>query len=91
MYHKGKPAASTCCGVLGKTDPRPVAPDTLFCAFSVTKGTIATLLHMLVERAGKSLGYDDKVAEMWSLVSRDSLLFVQIRSSLSSAIPKARM
>ena len=66
VYHKGKPAASVCCGVLGKgTDPRPVAPDTLFCAFSVTKGAIATLLHMLVERAGKSLGYDDKVAELW--------------------------
>jgi CubicO group peptidase (beta-lactamase class C family) len=65
VYHQGHMCASVCCGTLGKVDPRPVRQDTLFNCFSVTKGVVCTALHMLLERAGKSLSYTDKVASIW--------------------------
>lgn len=65
VYRHGAMAASVCCGTLGKVDPRPVQPDTLFNCFSVTKGVVTTALHMLLERAGKDLSYEDTVASLW--------------------------
>jgi aarF domain-containing kinase len=65
VYHQGHMCASVCCGTLGKVDPRPVRQDTLLNCFSVTKGVVCTALHMLLERAGKSLSYTDKVASIW--------------------------
>ena len=65
VYRNGHMCASVCCGTLGKVDPRPVQQDTLFNCFSVTKGVVCTALHMLLERAGKSLSYTDTVASIW--------------------------
>ena len=71
VYHQGRECASVCCGTLGKVDPRPVQPDTLFNCFSVTKGIVTTALHMLLERlerAGQETVDDDyatPVASLW--------------------------
>lgn len=39
----------TSAGVLGRYDPRPVQPDSLFPVFSVTKGITAGMVHWLVD------------------------------------------
>ena len=66
VYKDGQVAASICCGTLGKVDPRPVKADTLFNCFSVTKGIVATALHMMMERDGREdLSYGGSVGEIW--------------------------
>ncbi|KAG0515989.1 hypothetical protein BDA96_10G324900 [Sorghum bicolor] len=62
-YKDGKVIIDTAAGMLGKYDPRPVQPDSLFPVFSVTKGITAGMVHWLVEK-GK-LKYDETVANIW--------------------------
>lgn len=50
VYKDGKVIIDTAGGVLGKFDPRPVQPDSLFSCFSVTKGITAGLVHWLVDQ-----------------------------------------
>jgi aarF domain-containing kinase len=47
-YKDGKVIIDTAAGMLGKYDPRPVQPDSLFPVFSVTKGVTAGMVHWLV-------------------------------------------
>ncbi|KAJ0044512.1 hypothetical protein Pint_05339 [Pistacia integerrima] len=53
-YKDGEVIVDTAAGVLGRYDPRPVQPDSLFNVFSVTKGITAGLLHWLVDNGTKS-------------------------------------
>ncbi|KAF3622247.1 putative basic leucine zipper 9-like [Capsicum annuum] len=62
-YKDGEVIIDTAAGVLGKYDPRPVQPDSLFSVFSVTKGICAGLVHWLVDN-GK-LKLEDNVADIW--------------------------
>ncbi|KAD4178589.1 hypothetical protein E3N88_27180 [Mikania micrantha] len=62
-YKDGQVIIDTAAGVLGKDDPRPVQPDTLFPVFSVTKGVVAGMVHFLADK-GK-LKLDDNVAKIW--------------------------
>ncbi|XP_073014376.1 uncharacterized protein [Typha latifolia] len=62
-YKDGRVIIDTSCGVLGKYDPRPVQPDTLFPVFSVTKGITAGLVHWLVDK-GK-LKLEETIANIW--------------------------
>ncbi|PHT58721.1 hypothetical protein CQW23_01084 [Capsicum baccatum] len=62
-YKDGEVIIDTAAGVLGKYDPRPVQPDSLFSVFSVTKGICAGLVHWLVDN-GK-LKFEDNVADIW--------------------------
>lgn len=62
-YKDGEVIIDTAAGVLGKYDPRPVQPDSLFSVFSVTKGICAGLMHWLVDN-GK-LKLEDNVANIW--------------------------
>uniref|UniRef100_A0A0A9B4R8 ABC1 atypical kinase-like domain-containing protein n=1 Tax=Arundo donax TaxID=35708 RepID=A0A0A9B4R8_ARUDO len=62
-YKDGKVIIDTAAGMLGKYDPRPVQPDSLFPVFSVTKGITAGMVHWLVDK-GK-LKYDETVANIW--------------------------
>lgn len=62
-YKDGKVIIDTAAGSLGKYDPRPVQPDSLFPVFSVTKGITAGMVHWLVDK-GK-LKYDETVADIW--------------------------
>lgn len=48
-YKDGEVVIDTAAGVLGRYDPRPVQPDSLFPVFSVTKGITAGIVHWLVE------------------------------------------
>ncbi|KAM3213308.1 hypothetical protein ACQJBY_065979 [Aegilops geniculata] len=49
-YKDGKVIIDTAAGTLGKYDPRPVQPDSLFPVFSVTKGITAGMVHWLVDQ-----------------------------------------
>ncbi|XP_044509223.1 uncharacterized protein LOC123228086 [Mangifera indica] len=62
-YKDGKVIIDTAAGVLGRYDPRPVQPDSLFNVLFVTKGITAGLLHWLVDK-GK-LKLEDNVADIW--------------------------
>lgn len=53
-YKDGKVVIDTAGGVLGKFDPRPVQPDSLFSCFSVTKGITAGLVHWLADQGYSS-------------------------------------
>ncbi|KAF9591668.1 hypothetical protein IFM89_005540 [Coptis chinensis] len=48
-YKDGEVVIDTAAGMLGKDDPRPFQLDSLFPAFSVTKGVAAGMLHWLVD------------------------------------------
>lgn len=48
-YKDGKVIIDTAAGSLGRYDPRPVQPDSLFPVFSATKGVTAGMLHWLVD------------------------------------------
>ncbi|EOY29154.1 ABC1 family protein, putative [Theobroma cacao] len=48
-YKDGEVIIDSAAGVLGRCDPRPVQPDTLFSVFSATKGITAGMLHWLVD------------------------------------------
>ncbi|MCL7032459.1 hypothetical protein MKW94_002469 [Papaver nudicaule] len=62
-YKDGKVIIDTAAGMLGKYDPRPVQPDSLFPVFSATKGITAGLVHSLVD-SGK-LKLEENVATIW--------------------------
>uniref|UniRef100_A0A6N2KEB7 ABC1 atypical kinase-like domain-containing protein n=1 Tax=Salix viminalis TaxID=40686 RepID=A0A6N2KEB7_SALVM len=62
-YKDGEVIIDTAAGVLGRYDPRPVQPDSLFPVFSVTKGITAGMLHWLVDK-GK-LNLNENIADIW--------------------------
>ncbi|KAI5394035.1 uncharacterized protein LOC127097645 [Lathyrus oleraceus] len=62
-YKDGEVIIDTAAGLLGKYDPRPVKPDSLFPVFSVTKGITAGMVHWLVDN-GK-LNLEENVANIW--------------------------
>ncbi|XP_011045052.1 PREDICTED: uncharacterized protein LOC105140069 isoform X2 [Populus euphratica] len=62
-YKDGEVIIDTAAGVLGRYDPRPVQPDSLFPVFSVTKGIAAGMLHWLVDN-GK-LNLNENIANIW--------------------------
>jgi len=63
VYKNGDRVVDTCAGVQGAVDPRPVTPKTVFCALSVSKAVLATIVHSLVDR--KLLSYDTPLASIW--------------------------
>ncbi|GLT54361.1 hypothetical protein SLA2020_275640 [Shorea laevis] len=62
-YKDGEVIIDTAAGVLGRYDPRPVQPDSLFPVFSVTKGITAGMLHWLVDN--EKLELEENVASVW--------------------------
>ncbi|CAG7872063.1 unnamed protein product [Brassica rapa] len=62
-YKDGKVIIDTAAGVLGRYDPRPVEPDSLFPVFSVTKGVTAGMIHWLVDN--RKLQFDQTVGDIW--------------------------
>lgn len=62
-YKDGKVIIDTAAGALGKYDPRPVQPNSLFPVFSVTKGITAGMLHWLVDN-GK-LKLEENIGNIW--------------------------
>ncbi len=62
-YLDGEPVIDAWAGLADEATARPVAGDTLFTSFSISKGITSTCIHILAER-GK-LGYDDPIAKYW--------------------------
>ncbi|CAJ1972299.1 unnamed protein product [Sphenostylis stenocarpa] len=62
-YKDGEVIIDTAAGVLGKYDPRPVKPDSLFPVFSVTKGITAGMIHWMVDKG--QLKLEENVANIW--------------------------
>uniref|UniRef100_A0A1J3D5C1 AarF domain-containing protein kinase 1 n=1 Tax=Noccaea caerulescens TaxID=107243 RepID=A0A1J3D5C1_NOCCA len=62
-YKDGKVIIDTAAGVLGRYDPRPVQPDSLFPVFSVTKGVTAGMIHWLIDQ--RKLHFDQTVGDIW--------------------------
>eukprot|EP00850_Spirogloea_muscicola_P013679 SM000094S24696 [mRNA] locus=s94:204833:212175:- [translate_table: standard] len=63
VYKDGEVVVDVAAGVLGKYDPRPVQPNSLFSVFSATKGVTAGLAHWLADQ--RRLSFDARVAEYW--------------------------
>ncbi|KAK9099726.1 hypothetical protein Scep_023156 [Stephania cephalantha] len=62
-YKDGEVVIDTAAGMLGRYDPRPVQPDSLFPVFSVSKGITAGMLHWLVDK-GK-LKFEETISNIW--------------------------
>ncbi|OMO91112.1 Beta-lactamase-related protein, partial [Corchorus olitorius] len=62
-YKDGEVIIDTAAGVLGRYDPRPVQPDTLFSVFSATKGITAGMLHWLIDNGKVRL--EENVGNIW--------------------------
>lgn len=62
-FYQGEQVVDAWAGVADPATGRPVTGETLFTAFSATKGITATVIHLLAE-VGK-LDYDTPVAHYW--------------------------
>lgn len=62
-YKDGKPVVDTWAGTMGPEDSRPVAADSLFLSFSVTKGVTALAFHILADRG--LIEYDSPASSYW--------------------------
>ncbi len=80
-YHHGDLVVDTWAGLADVDSARPVDGDTLFTAFSCTKGVTATAIHILVERG--VLAYDDPVASHWPEFAQRGKQAVTIRHVLT--------
>ncbi|KAK8582101.1 hypothetical protein V6N12_072297 [Hibiscus sabdariffa] len=80
-YKDGEVIIDTAAGVLGKYDPRPVQPDTLFSVFSATKGIAAGMLHWLVDN-GK-LKLEENVANIWPEFRRNGKEHIKVHHILN--------
>jgi CubicO group peptidase (beta-lactamase class C family) len=68
----------------GQADPvsgRPVDSETLFTAFSATKGITATVIHLLAERG--QLAYDEPVVSFWPEFAAHGKSRITVRHVLS--------
>lgn len=63
VYFEGEPLVDLAAGRKGEYDARPVTPDTLFNAFSVTKGVTAVAFARVADRYG--VQPEDPVARWW--------------------------
>ncbi|WCJ30547.1 ABC1 family protein [Euphorbia peplus] len=68
-YKDGEVIIDTAAGVLGRYDPRPVQPDSLFPVFSASKGITAGMLHWLIDH-GK-LKINENIAHIWPEFGRN--------------------
>ncbi|KAL2896746.1 hypothetical protein RDABS01_038530 [Bienertia sinuspersici] len=80
-YKDGEVIIDTAAGMLGKYDPRPVQPDSLFPVFSVTKGITAGLVHWLVDN--RKLRYDENVAFIWPEFASNNKDMIKVHHVLS--------
>lgn len=80
-YKDGEVVIDTAAGVLGRYDPRPVQPDSLFPVFSATKGVTAGMLHWLVDK-GK-LKLEENVANIWTEFGTNGKTSVKVHHVLN--------
>jgi CubicO group peptidase (beta-lactamase class C family) len=80
-YHRGELVVDTWAGVADPESGRPVDGDTLFTAFSMSKGVTATIVHRLVERG--VLAYDEPLARWWPAFAAHGKGTITLRHALS--------
>lgn len=82
-YLNGERVIDACSGLSNATTETPVTQDSLFMAFSATKGVTATAIHLLVEAGG--IGYDDRVSRFWPQFAANGKSEITLRQVLSHA------
>jgi len=70
----------TWSGIADRASGRAVQGDTLFNSFSVTKGVVATAIHLLVER--DVLAYDEPIATYWPAFAQHGKERATVRHAL---------
>lgn len=81
VYHEGKLVVDAWAGIANHETGQPVAGDTLFPVFSVSKGIAATVIHRLVER--QILSYDMPIASVWPEFAAHGKERITLRQGLS--------
>ncbi len=81
VYLNGELVVDVVAGEIDPTSGTKVRSDTLFPAFSTTKGIAATLAHLMVER-GK-ITYDTPIAEVWPEFAANGKGGITLRHALS--------
>jgi CubicO group peptidase (beta-lactamase class C family) len=81
VYYRGEIIVEACAGVADSLSGRTVDEKTLFPVFSVTKGLVATVIHILAEQ-GK-LDYDRRICEIWPEFGEKGKDQVTIRHALT--------
>jgi len=77
-YHNGRLVANISAGAANPVTSKVVDEETLFLAFSVTKGIVATVAHRLIEQG--AISYDTMIASIWpefGCQGKDSITFRQ--------------
>ncbi len=80
-YLNGNLIIDAWAGVADQSTGRPVTGETLFPVFSVAKGIVATIIHLLAER--KIIDYDDEVCKFWPEFSVNGKGNIKIRHILN--------
>lgn len=81
LYRHGQLRVSAWAGWADRANGRRVDGNTLFCAFSASKGVTATLIHALVERG--ALAYDRPIAYDWPAFAANGKASVTLRMVLA--------
>jgi CubicO group peptidase (beta-lactamase class C family) len=79
VYHRGRPVVDAWAGERDD-EGRPWQADTMAMSFSTSKGVLATLLHVLVDRG--LLDYDDRVARHWPAFGQNGKAHITVRDVL---------
>ena len=80
-YHHGALVVDAWAGVADPQSAKPVDGDTLFTAFSMSKGITATITHRLVERG--ILAYDEPLATWWPAFAAHGKGGITVRHALT--------
>lgn len=81
VYREGELVVDAWSGVADPRTGEPVRGDTLFPAFSTSKGMAATLAHRAVERG--LLSYDRPIAEVWPEFGANEKEKITLRHALN--------
>ena len=81
IYVGGELVVDAWAGVADPATGRLVDGDTLFTVFSTTKGIVATLIHILVERG--LLEYDAPIARYWPEFGANGKEGITVRHALT--------
>lgn len=86
-YVDGELIVNNWAGIANAESGQPVDEGTLFPVFSTTKGMVATIIHILAERA--LLTYEDPISKMWPEFGVHGKEHITVRQALnhSSGIP----
>ena len=82
VFQDGKEVANIAQGVLGRANPRPVTPSTLFCVFSVSKAVLTMGLLRLVQD-GFIESLDDPIHKYWPSFAAKGKQNITIRHALT--------